>query len=77
MTGVQTCALPIFTAYEDLAEILKIRYNTDNFALVDTAELEDAITDMIKTGKVQIEPEFFTDETGQHMRVVVKIQSTD
>lgn len=32
---------------------------------------------MIKTGKVQIEPEFFTDETGQHMRVVVKIQSTD
>ena len=65
------------TAYEDLAEILKIRYNTDNFALVDTAELEDAITDMIKTGKVQIEPEFFTDETGQHMRVVVKIQSTD
>ncbi|HIE1841455.1 TPA: integrase [Pseudomonas aeruginosa] len=62
------------TAYEDLAELLKNRYNTDNFALVDTAELEDAIADLMRTGKVQIEPEFFTDESGQLMRVVVKVQ---
>jgi hypothetical protein len=65
------------TAYEDLAKLLKNRYNTDNFALVDTTELEDAITDLMKIGKVQIEPEFFIDETGQHMRVVVKVQSTN
>lgn len=65
------------TSYKNLAELLKTRYNTDNFSLIDTAELEDEIVDLMKTGKVQIEPEFFTDESGEHMRVVVKVQSTN
>ena len=62
-------------AYEDLAALLKKRYGTDNFSLVNTDELEDAIIDLMESGEVKIEPEFFSDENGQHMRVIVKIQS--
>lgn len=62
------------TPYEDLAALLKQRYGTDNFSLVDTDELEDAITDLMNHGDIRIDPEFFTDESGQHMRIVVKVQ---
>lgn len=60
-------------SYEHLAKLLKDRYGTENFALVDIDELEDEITELMKEGKVAIEPEFFEDENGEQMRIVVKI----
>ncbi len=60
--------------YDDLAALLKERYGTEDFALVDTNELEDEISDLMKAGEVEIEPEFFEDENGQHIRVIAKIK---
>ncbi|WP_218421901.1 integrase [Stutzerimonas stutzeri] len=61
-------------SYAQLADLLRARYGTDDFALVDTEELEDHILDLIQAGEVYIEPEFFVDNLGKHMRVIVKIK---
>lgn len=59
--------------YEDLAALLKSRYGTDNFALVDTDELEAEIEELIKSGEITIEPEFLDCYDNQRMRVIVKV----
>lgn len=61
-------------SYAQLAHLLRARYGTDDFALVDTEELEEHILDLIQEGEVSIEPEFFVDNAGKHMRVIVKIK---
>ncbi|WP_223525575.1 integrase [Pseudomonas sp. A-B-26] len=60
--------------HEDLLTLLKNRYGTEDFALVDTDELEDVIADLMTSGDVEIEPEFFEDGKGQHMRVIIKVK---
>lgn len=60
-------------SYEQLAKLLKDQYGTDDFALVDIDELEDEITELMKEGKVKIEPEFFEDENGEQMRIIVQV----
>lgn len=62
-------------SYVELADLLRARYGTDDFALVDTEELEDHILELIQVGEVCIEPEFFVDNLGKHMRVIVKIKN--
>lgn len=61
-------------SYDGLAALLKERYGTENFALVDTDELEEEIVELMKSGEVEIEPEFFEDENGQHIRIITKIK---
>jgi len=60
-------------SYESLEKLLHELYGTLDFALVDANELEDGITELLKDGSVTIEPEFFEDETGEQMRVIVKV----
>ena len=43
------------------------------FHLVDSHELEDYIRSLLEDGEIEIEPEFFEDENGEQMRVIVKI----
>ncbi|MFG0396545.1 integrase [Pseudomonas sp. zbq_4] len=57
-----------------LAEMLKERYGTDDFGLIPSSELEDYITDKINQGMVEIAPVFFTDATGEHMKVVARLK---
>ncbi|MBK4998996.1 hypothetical protein IAE37_001272 [Pseudomonas sp. S31] len=60
-------------SYENLRKLLKKRYGTDDFLLWDMDELEDEITQLQKEGIVEIEPDFFEDENGEQMQIVVKI----
>lgn len=58
-----------------LAEMLKERYGTDDFGLIPSSELEDYIVDKINEGMVEISPVFFTDATGEHMKVVARLKN--
>lgn len=60
--------------YQNLAELLKARYGTDDFTVVDADELEDYLADLMEEGTIEIEPDFFEDNDGQKFRVVVKIK---
>lgn len=62
--------------YRDLSEILKARFGTDDFSIVDSSDLEDYLNTMLESGEIEIEPEFFYDENGQKMKVVVKVMGT-
>ncbi|MEP1216639.1 MAG: integrase [Marinobacter sp.] len=59
--------------YKELACLLKAKFGTDDFHLVDSNEIEDYITSLLEEGNIEIEPEFFEDENGEQMRVIVKI----
>ncbi|MNP54941.1 hypothetical protein D3C76_1495400 [compost metagenome] len=54
--------------------MIKEQYGTDDFGLIPSSELEDYITDKINEGMVEITPEFFTDATGEHMKVVARLK---
>lgn len=60
-------------SYENLKQFLRGRYGSDEFLLWDIDDLEDEITHLQKEGLVEIDPDFFEDENGEQMRVVVKI----
>lgn len=57
--------------YLELASLLKDRYGTSDFALVDSQELASYIEELLENETIQVEPDFFTDATGNHLRVVV------
>lgn len=59
--------------YKELSSLIKNRFGTDDFQLVDSNELEDYISSLLEEGEIEIEPEFFEDENGEQMRVMVKI----
>lgn len=59
--------------YEELSCLIKAKFGTDDFHLVDSHELEDYIRSLLEDGEIEIEPEFFEDENGEQMRVIVKI----
>jgi hypothetical protein len=61
-------------SFESLGELIKSRYGTNDFTVVDTDELEDYITDLMDEGSVEIEPEFFEDNEGQRFKVVAKVK---
>ena len=63
--------------FKELSSLLKSRYGTDDFTLVDTEELEDYIEDLLEDGEIEIEPEFFTDADGEKMRVIVKVRELE
>ena len=59
--------------YKELSCLIKDKFDTDDFHLVDSHELEDYIESLLEDGQIEIEPEFFEDENGDQMRVIVKI----
>lgn len=63
--------------FKELSALLKSRYGTDDFTIIDTDELEDYIEDLLESGEIEIEPEFFTDADGEKMRVIVKVRELD
>ncbi|MGE8154191.1 integrase [Pseudomonas vancouverensis] len=59
--------------FTDLANLIKKRFGTEDFTLIDTNDLEDQILELMKQGLVEIQPEFFTDEKGEQFKVVAKV----
>lgn len=60
--------------FKELAELIEQRYGTDKYGLIPSDELEDYINDLMEEGMVEIEPEFFTDTTGVHMKIVSRLK---
>ena len=60
-------------SFKDLAQLIEKRYQTSDFSLLDTDELEDYLSDLLDEGEIEIEPEFFTDPDGEKFKVIVKI----
>lgn len=60
-------------SYENLAALIKSKYGTDNFTVVDTDELENYLLDLMEDGSIEIEPEFFEDNDGQKFKVIAKV----
>jgi hypothetical protein len=61
--------------YEELEELIKSRYGTTDFGLIEASDLEDHISSLIEDGMVEIEPEFFTDHRGQQFKIVARLTS--
>ncbi|MEE9947772.1 integrase [Pseudomonas shirazica] len=61
-------------SFESLAALLKARYGTEDFTIVDTEELEDYLSDLMEEGSVEIEPEFIEDDEGQRFKVVARVK---
>jgi len=60
--------------FEELVELIKKHYQTENYTLIATSELEDYISDLMSEGMIEIEPEFFTDADGTHMKIVSRLK---
>lgn len=61
-------------SFENLAALMKARYGTEDFTIVDTEELEDYLSDLMEEGSVEIEPEFIEDDEGQRFKVVARVK---
>lgn len=60
-------------SFEDLAELIKSKFGTNDFSLVDSEELQLYLEDLMDDEKITIEPEFFEVSGNQEMRVLVKV----
>ncbi|KMN11004.1 site-specific integrase [Pseudomonas helleri] len=60
-------------SFESLAALMKSRYGTEDFTIVDTDELEDYLSDLMEEGAISIEPEFFEDDEGQKFKIIAKV----
>lgn len=63
--------------FKELVELIKEHYQTENYTLIATSELEDHISYLMSEGMIEIEPEFFTDADGTHMKIVSRLKHKD
>ena len=59
-----------------LAELVKKRYGTEDFTLLESSEIESYIEELIDEGGVEIEPEFFETADGIKYKIVVRVRGT-
>ncbi len=62
--------------FPELSDLLKARFDTDDFTLVDSEELQAYLEDLLDDHSMTIEPEFFEYSGEEKMRVIVKITET-
>jgi len=60
--------------HKELKELLSKRYGTSDFTILETDELEDYISQLIDSGEVQMEPDFFEDDDGNKYELVVTVR---
>lgn len=58
---------------ESLASLLEQHYGTRKFSVLDSEELEQYIEELLKDGRVEVEPEFINTPDGQDYRILVTI----
>lgn len=60
--------------FRELASLLKSKYGTDDFRLIDSSEIENYIFQLLTDQIIEIEPEFFSDENGHNFKIVTKLK---
>src|SRR5690606_25804161 len=63
--------------YKNLVELLKAKYGTDDFTLIDIEEADFYIQEQLEKGNIIIEPEFLHDHNGTKLHIIVKILHID
>jgi hypothetical protein len=59
--------------YEDLANLIKDKYKTKEFDLIESEDLIEYIEDLIENEDITVEPDFFHDDNENKFEIVVKI----
>lgn len=59
--------------YEDLINLLKEKYHTENFDLIDSDDLNSYIEDLLDDNKIIVEPEFIKSDKGIEYNILVKV----
>lgn len=60
--------------YENLLNLIKNKYNTEQYDLINTEDLEYYISELVENEKVIVEPEFIEDNNTLNYKIIVKIQ---
>jgi hypothetical protein len=60
--------------YENLLSLIKNRYNTTKFDLIDSEDLESYLSDLVENEEIIVEPEFLENNNEQEYKIIVKIK---
>lgn len=60
--------------HEELVALIKDKYGTEDFTLLNTEDLELYIDELIKDGTVEVEPDFIEDGSGKSYKIAVIIR---
>lgn len=63
--------------YENLLSLIKNRYNTEKFDLIDSKDLEFYINDLLENEQIIVEPEFMLDNKQENYKIIVKVKGED
>lgn len=63
--------------YENLLSLIKNKYNTEKFDLIDSEDLEIYINDLLENEQIIVEPEFMLDNEKENYKIIVKIKGED
>lgn len=63
--------------YENLLSLIKNRYNTEKFDLIDSEDLEIYINDLLENEEIIVEPEFMLDNEQDNYKIIVKVKGED
>lgn len=63
--------------YENLLSLIKNRYNTEKFDLIDSEDLEFYINDLLENEEIVVEPEFMLDNEKENYKIIVKVKGED
>lgn len=61
-------------AADALADIVEQRFKTREFSVLDIDELEEYIETLLDDSRIQIEPQFFTGDSGENYRIAIFIK---
>lgn len=60
--------------YENLLNLIKDNYKTEQYDLINTEDLEYYISELIEHEKIKVEPEFIEDDNTVNYKIIVKVQ---
>lgn len=63
--------------YENLLYLIKNRYNTEKYDLIDSEDLEFYINDLLENEKIIVEPEFIENNEKESYKIIVKVKGED
>lgn len=61
---------------ERLGVLLRTRFGTDDFSVLDNEELDEYIEELMADGMVEVEPYFFDTSDGESYRILIKVTTT-
>lgn len=60
--------------YENLLNLIKNKYNTEQYDLINSEDLEYYISELIENENIKVEPEFIEDNNELNYKIIVKIE---